>query len=174
MIVTLRHTAKDNFRFILAALVCCAALVALAGCSGVQASSDPVRLVITPVATPTTTPLAAPTQAPTTYTVKSGDTLYGIAAIFGVTVDDIVRANNIADPNVLSEGQVLKIPGRSAGGTATSAPAGTATPGGTPAPQGTPPLPPPNVTPPMGPTTGPGGAGDSSVPRSTISPTAEP
>src|SRR6059058_3225438 len=125
------------------------ALLLLAGCSaGSGGSGDKVKLVVTPVDTPTSTPLAAPTMAPTTYTVKSGDTLSGIAALFGVSVDDIVRANNIADPNRLSDGQVLTIPVRPSGSPSesTSAPRG-----GTPnPPAASPALPPPNVTPPLG------------------------
>ena len=37
------------------------------------------------------------------YSVKAGDTLWDIANLFGVTLDDIVRANNIADPSALAE-----------------------------------------------------------------------
>lgn len=153
-------------------------LLLLAGCSAGTGSDEQVRLEITPVATPTFTPLTPPTPAPTTYTVKPGDTLSGIAALFGVTVDDIVRVNNITDANVLSDGQILKIPGREAGGTPTQAAPGTGTPQagqtGTPAPAGSPVLPPPNVTPPQGPTQVPSSPGSSSAPGSTISPTAEP
>ena len=44
-----------------------------------------------------------------TYTVKSGDTLYSIARRFNTTVDAIKSLNNLTS-NVLSIGQVLKIP----------------------------------------------------------------
>lgn len=46
-----------------------------------------------------------------TYTVVAGDTLYSIAARNGTTVDALVSANNIANPNLIYPGQVLRIPG---------------------------------------------------------------
>ncbi len=57
--------------------------------------------------TPAPQPVA-PTQA-TTYTVQSGDTLYAIAVKYGTTVQAISAANNIANPNLIRVGQVLKI-----------------------------------------------------------------
>lgn len=48
------------------------------------------------------------------YTVQPGDTLGAIAARFGVTLDSLVAANNIADPDVVVVGRVLVIPGVSA------------------------------------------------------------
>lgn len=108
-----------------------------------------------------------PTLPPVTYTVKPGDTLSGIADLFGVTVDDIVRANNIADPNALQVGQVLTIPGRAPTPAPVITPSvvitGTLTPiTGTVTVTSTvivltptSVLPPVDVTPPLGPTTGP-------------------
>lgn len=46
------------------------------------------------------------------YYVKTGDTLYGIAKSYGVSVDDIKRLNNLGS-NSLSIGQELLIPGLS-------------------------------------------------------------
>ena len=44
-----------------------------------------------------------------TYTVKSGDTLSGIGAKFGVSYQKIAVDNNISNPNLIHPGQVLKI-----------------------------------------------------------------
>tara|TARA_R100001509_G_scaffold35696_1_gene18915 strand:- start:74 stop:1612 length:1539 start_codon:yes stop_codon:yes gene_type:complete len=49
---------------------------------------------------------------PTTATVQSGDTLSQIAKDNNTTVDAILKANpNITDPNVISAGQTINIPG---------------------------------------------------------------
>lgn len=44
------------------------------------------------------------------HTVATGQTLSEIAKAYGVTVDVIIRANNISDPNRIREGQKLFIP----------------------------------------------------------------
>lgn len=45
------------------------------------------------------------------YIVESGDTFYSIAIKFGVTVDELVAANPQTDPNMLSIGAEVTIPG---------------------------------------------------------------
>lgn len=47
-----------------------------------------------------------------TYKVVKGDTLYGISNQFGVSVDDILKLNNV-NPNNLQIGTILNIPGNS-------------------------------------------------------------
>ncbi len=42
--------------------------------------------------------------------VKSGETLYRISLFYGLTVDDILRANGLVDPDILPTGQELIIP----------------------------------------------------------------
>jgi len=79
----------------------------------------PLLPVVTPtppppsLAVPTPTPPAAEGRTPAgdnTYVVQPGDTLYSIAVRFGVSLDALIRANDIQDPNDLQAGQVLVIP----------------------------------------------------------------
>jgi LysM repeat protein len=85
--------------------------------------ADPLRLVVGQVITvpangflPTVVPTVLPTLIPTrmmtpmTYVVQRGDTLYRIAQRYDVTVDAIVAANALANPDRLDVGQVLIIP----------------------------------------------------------------
>ena len=63
-----------------------------------------------------TAPPLPPQQAPQIdrvfrYEVQRGDTLNAIARRYGLTVKDIIEANNIADPDRLFPGQKLIIPG---------------------------------------------------------------
>jgi len=52
-----------------------------------------------------------PTSVPTvTHVVQRGETLYAIARQYGTTVDVIVQANNIANPNRVNVGTSLLIP----------------------------------------------------------------
>jgi lipoprotein-anchoring transpeptidase ErfK/SrfK len=53
------------------------------------------------------------------YTIQEGDTLSGIARIYGLTVEELIEANDIIDPDLLYVGWTLDIPDGSPG-TATS------------------------------------------------------
>jgi len=66
----------------------------------------------TPVLSPT--PLPPPTPGPLLYTVQEGDTLAGIAAAHGVSLEELVAANGLTDPDLIRAGQVLVIPGAEA------------------------------------------------------------
>jgi LysM repeat protein len=61
-----------------------------------------------------------------THVVQAGETLGLIAGIYGTTVDALVQANGLADPNYLFVGQELVIPG---GAGATANTASSASPG---------------------------------------------
>jgi hypothetical protein len=89
------------------------------GASGVVAAGSPSP---TPFRTPSPSPsgfepspsadaAASPSRAPgqTTYTVRSGDTLVGIAARFGTTTAAIKKLNHLSS-STLHVGQKLKIP----------------------------------------------------------------
>ncbi len=52
-----------------------------------------------------------PTPTPAgLYIIQENDTLSGIAERFGTTVDEIIAANGLTDPNALQVGQALIIP----------------------------------------------------------------
>ena len=55
-------------------------------------------------------------------TVKSGDTLYAIAAAHHVSVDELVSANKIADANMIITGDKVELPGSSSTSASSVAP----------------------------------------------------
>ena len=48
-------------------------------------------------------------KTPATYTVESGDTLTSIAQETGISVERIIRLNPDVDPQILIEGEELKL-----------------------------------------------------------------
>jgi LysM repeat protein len=76
---------------------------------------------VAPAATP------APAPASGSYTIKSGDTLSGIAARNGVKLADILSANRLTMSSIIYPGQKLALPGASIAPAATP-PAATVTP----------------------------------------------
>jgi LysM repeat protein len=97
--------------------VVAAGLVATAGVTTVGA----VASTGTAYAGPSVVASAAATATGTQYTVRSGDTLSGIARRFDVTVAAVAAANRISDVNRILTGRVLVIPGpgSASGGTST-------------------------------------------------------
>ncbi len=88
----------------------------------------------TPTSTKTTTKASSTTKVVATgdkYVVKPGDTIAKIATAYNVTVDQLVKNNNIKNKNLISVGQVLYINAGTA--TATTTPAAPATTTTTPA-----------------------------------------
>lgn len=68
-------------------------------------------IIILPTETPDATATTAFSQPPSVimHTVQRGDTLYQIALAYGVTVETLVAANNIADASQIFVGQQLVI-----------------------------------------------------------------
>ena len=62
-------------------------------------------------AKPTPTPAPKPAPSAKTHTVKSGETLSGIATKYGTTYQQLAKINNISNPNLIYAGQVLKLSG---------------------------------------------------------------
>jgi murein DD-endopeptidase MepM/ murein hydrolase activator NlpD len=70
-----------------------------------------IVVILAIVALPSATPVQAQDDNPPVYIVQPGDTLNVIADKFGVSVSDIIAANGITDPNLISAGTQLTIPG---------------------------------------------------------------
>lgn len=60
---------------------------------------------------PQPVPQPLPQPTPVTYVVKKGDSVYKIAQQFGTTMQAIILANNLRNPDLIYPGQVLLIPG---------------------------------------------------------------
>lgn len=82
-----------------------AAALAFGSLAGACGDGEPAA---TPAPTPEITPSPEPT--PRTYVVEPGDTLTQIAERFGTTVDALVEANGIEDPDLIQPGRELRIP----------------------------------------------------------------
>jgi N-acetylmuramoyl-L-alanine amidase len=102
-----------------------------AALSAANGLTDPNRLAVGQVVNIPVAPAGAPLSGPNlsvplqalpalergdlgpasaSYAVVAGDTLYGIARRFGVSVDALMAANGLRDANTLRLGQILRIP----------------------------------------------------------------
>lgn len=93
--------------------------------TAVIATSPPPTAVLVEVITVDNAPTeAAPTAPQRAHIVATGDTLSTIATRYGVTIEEIIAANVLLDPNRLEIGQTLNIP--FPGQSTVAAPAATA------------------------------------------------
>ncbi len=73
----------------------------------------PARQPGEPILTPTPDaphPLPALRTEPEQYAVQPGDTLGIIASIFGISLEELIGANELINPNILEVGQILTVP----------------------------------------------------------------
>ena len=91
------------------ALLTSLALVA-AGCAGPRRGSVQVRAV----AAEPPAAIDSPERTGVRHVVRAGQTLWRIAWVYGVTVDELARVNGIDDPTSLAEGRALLVPGATA------------------------------------------------------------
>ena len=100
-------------------------MLTLSGCGLWGGNSSQPRSTLAPlrttVAAATTVAPTTTTTVPTEYIVQKGDSLTRIAKQFGVTVAQLVAANNIQNADHIEEGQRLTIPPTTAP-TSTTAP----------------------------------------------------
>jgi len=63
-----------------------------------------------PTSAATLTPLPTATPTPRTHVVRRNQDLWGISLLYGVTLDDLIRANPDINPRAMSVGAELSIP----------------------------------------------------------------
>lgn len=89
---------------------------------GTTDSSSGGEAATTETTTTTTTTETAAAAIPATHTVAAGENLYRIGLKYGISWVAIANENGLANPNVLTVGQVLKLPGASTPTTPTPTP----------------------------------------------------
>ena len=95
---------------LIAVAVVVAAMVLGSGVVGDDESDNSAGTSDLPAATERTTTSGRPAQRrPATYTIKANDTLSGIAAEHGTTVDRLQQLNPELDPQGLVAGQKIKL-----------------------------------------------------------------
>jgi LysM repeat protein len=77
-----------------------------------SALPSPTRSVTTPTKPPSAAPTTSPSPKPRVHVVKAGETLSVIATHYGVSIQAIIEANSLQNPNLLYVGQKLTIPPR--------------------------------------------------------------
>lgn len=82
--------------------------------------ATPIASAATVVATIQSTVTPDAEEGPLTHVVKAGDTLGSLSQFYDVTLEDLMEANGLSNPDLISLGQELVIP---VGGVATATPA---------------------------------------------------
>lgn len=61
--------------------------------------------------TPSPAPPPSPTASALLYTIRDGDTLAAIAELHGISLEELISANGLINPDLIHAGQVVVIPG---------------------------------------------------------------
>lgn len=72
---------------------------------------SPLPQVLAFQPTPNPARFATSSEVIESHIVRAGDTLYGIAQLYGTTLDSILALNSLDNPNILEVGQEIKLPG---------------------------------------------------------------
>lgn len=100
-------------------VVCLVVVVIIGGCTREKAPPTPAPTSTARTAPPEHVPESSPTPSSTStpdvpeltyYTVQAGDTVWDIADHFGISVQELVDANQLVEPDRLQPGQQLIIP----------------------------------------------------------------
>lgn len=100
-------------------VVCAFVVLMIGGCTREKALPTPAPTSTARTAPAEHVPESSPTPSPTStpdvpeltyYTVQAGDTVWDIADYFGISVQELVDANQLVEPDRLQPGQQLIIP----------------------------------------------------------------
>ena len=83
-------------------------IVGILGAIGIGIGAGALAVDVGPVAA---APTRAASPAPVRYTVRAGDSFYGIASRFGIRAGALAAANHLTLSSTLQPGQVLVVPG---------------------------------------------------------------
>jgi len=92
-----------------AAVACSTLALLLGGCMVSRQPAPVVQRTPEPVLKPSKPLPGSRASSADTYTVKPGDTLFGIARAQGLDYRDLARWNNLANPAAIEVGQVLRL-----------------------------------------------------------------
>lgn len=82
----------------------------LASANGIP-SAPPAALATEATSLVTAIPVQLPAE-PREHVIQPGDTLTGIASLYNTTIDALLQLNDLANPNIIAVGQVLRLPER--------------------------------------------------------------
>ncbi len=113
-----------------------ATLVAVNDITNPQLIYAGMVLLIPGNSTPAPVPEPPPASGGSTYVVQRGDTLGAIAGRFAVTVQALAAANGLSNPNLITVGQVLRVPETAVSPSPAPAPVPQPTPAPAPSTEG--------------------------------------